>query len=270
MQGLQLAIQNLGIMDVLDILLVTLFFYALFLMLRYTRSFVALMGFVLVIFLSLSLYLIARSFDLKAMILIFQFFWIFIILVFLIIFQNEFRKVMTDIGRMKFFRSFFPAREREAVDELIEAIMAMSARHTGALIAIERRHPLDSYTERGIEVEARVSSELIRTIFTSLTPLHDGAIVIRGDTLVAAKCILGLSDDPELSHALGTRHRAAIGLSEETDAVVLVVSEETGVVSICVDGQLKRGLSREDLAHHLERELDLEAVEESKAGNPNA
>jgi diadenylate cyclase len=270
MQELQLAIQNIGLKDVLEILLVTLFFYGLFLMLRQTRSFAALMGFILVIFFSLLLFLLSRSFELKAMILIFQFFWIFIILVFLSVFQNEFKKVMTDIGRMRFVRSFFPARDRKAVDELIEAAMAMSSRRIGALIAIERHNPLGSYTERGIELDAHVSSELIRTIFTNLTPLHDGAVVIRGDTLLAAKCILGLSDDPELSHALGTRHRAAIGLSEETDAVVLVVSEETGVVSLCVDGRIERGLNRDDLARRLDHELDLETKDDDDTDNPDA
>jgi diadenylate cyclase len=191
------------------------------------------------------------------MILIFENFWIVVVLVFLIVFQNEFKKALTDVGQMRVFRPFFPRREIDILDQLLQAVKLMARDHVGALIVFERRNPLRSYTGTGTPLDAAVTAELVRTIFTPLAPLHDGALIVSGERLVAAGCILPLTDNPELSRELGTRHRAAIGVSEETDAVVVVVSEETGIISLVFDGRITRNLKPEQLRRDLERLLDL-------------
>lgn len=265
MEELIATVANIGWNDVLDILLVTVFFYAIFALLRGTRSYVALMGFITVMMATLLLFLLARTWELRALSMIFNRFWIIVVLIFLIVFQSEFRKMLTDIGQMRLFRSFFATRERVAIDEIVQAVTVMAGRNIGALIAFERRNPLKSYMHTGTELDATVTAQLIRTVFTHYAPLHDGALIVRGDRLASAGCILRLTDDPTLSRELGTRHRAAIGLSEETDAVVVVVSEETGTISLAIDGKLERGLKPEQLRRRLARELNVASeVEEEE------
>lgn len=263
MHELFITILNMRLLDGLDILLVGLLFYVIFALLRETRSFVALLGFIICILGSLLVFLVARTFEMRAMILIFQYFWIIVVLVFLIVFQNEFRKALTSIGQMKLFRSLFPRRENDVLDEVVDAVMTMSQSRTGALIVLERRNPLSPYTRPGSNLDALVSTEALRTIFTPLTPLHDGAALIQGDRVTWAGCILPLTSDTELSKDLGTRHRAALGVSEETDAVVIVVSEETGIVSVVVDGKIDRGFKADTLRRRLERELSLSSDDEN-------
>ena len=257
MQEILVTILNMRISDVLDIAMVALFFYTIFSLLRETRSFVALLGFITVMIASLLLFLISQFFQLQAMTLLFRNFWVIVVLIFLIAFQNEFKKALTDIGKLRFFRSLFSSRERFVVDEIVQAVQVMAGRHVGALIAFERRNPLKSYMTTGTPLDAIVSSALIRTVFTNYAPLHDGALVIIGDRMVSAGCILPLTDNPGLNRELGTRHRAAIGLSEETDAMVVVVSEETGTISIVVDGKMDRGLQPDELRRRLEKELNI-------------
>lgn len=261
MAELLATILNMRWADVFDIVVVAVFFYGIFALLRETRSVVALTGFITVTVSSLMLFLIARTWNLQAMELIFRHFWIIVVLIFLIVFQNEFKRVLTDIGQMRLFRTFFPSRERDVLDEIIEAVQIMASRNVGALIAFERNNSLKAYTGTGTDLDANVSSELIRTIFTNYAPLHDGALIIKADRLISAGCILPLTNNPEFSRDLGTRHRAAIGLTEETDAVVVVVSEETGTISIVIDGRIERGLSGESLRRRLEKELDIEHEE---------
>jgi diadenylate cyclase len=247
--------------DMIDILVVASFFYGIFALLRETRSVVALTGFITVMISSLLLFLVARTLDLKAMMLIFQHFWIVVVLIFLIVFQNEFKKALTDIGNMRMFRSFFPSREHHFIEEVVTAVQIMAGRNVGALICFERSNPLKSYAGTGTEIDAMVSSELIRTIFTHYAPLHDGAAIIKDERLQAAGCILPLTDNPDLSRELGTRHRAALGLSEETDALVIVVSEETGTISVVIDGKIERDFTPEVLHRRLERELNIHREE---------
>jgi diadenylate cyclase len=264
MTELLVTIRNMRLLDVVDILAVALFFYAIFALLRESRSHVALRGFITVMIGSVIIFLVARAWRLQAMVMIFENFWIVVVLVFLIVFQNEFKKALTDIGQMRAFRAFFPRGEINVLDQVLQAVKIMSKDRVGGLIVFERRNPLRSYTGSGTPLDATLSAELIRTIFTPLAPLHDGALIVNGDRLVAAGCILPLTDNPELSRELGTRHRAAIGITEETDAVVVVVSEETGIISLVVDGGITRNLKPDQLRHDLERLLDLysEAAEE--------
>ncbi|MCL5271393.1 MAG: diadenylate cyclase CdaA [bacterium] len=265
MNELITTIVNMRLVDFFDILLVAVFFYAIFALLRETRSFVALMGFITVMIGSLLLFLLARAANLQAMTLIFKQFWIIVVLIFLIVFQNEFKKALTDVGQMRLFRSIFPSREKFVLDEIIQAVQVMASRNIGALIAFERNNPLKSYMSTGTSLDAVVSAPLIHTVFTHYAPLHDGALIISGQRLVSAGCILPLTDNPELSRELGTRHRAAIGLSEETDAVVVVVSEETGTISVVVDGKIDRGLPPEGLRRRLEKELNIYSGEAAEA-----
>ena len=165
------------------------------------------------------------------------------ILAFLIIFQQEIRRGLANIGQRRWSRFFL--KESEIISEITSACFLLSRKKIGALIAIERETRLENYIESGIEIDAKVNSELLMTIFTPNTPLHDGGIVISGDRITATGCLFPLTQNPKVSSNLGTRHRAALGISEETDAIVVIVSEETGGVSVAIAGRLTHDLDRE-------------------------
>ncbi|MBI4395294.1 MAG: TIGR00159 family protein [Candidatus Omnitrophica bacterium] len=167
------------------------------------------------------------------------------VLAFLILFQPELRRGLARIGQNTIFNPFL--KKGGTVDEAVEACQRMSKMKRGALIAIEREAGLRNYIESGIPLDAKISSELLMTIFATNTPTHDGAVIIEGDRIASAGSLLPLSQNPSLPRQLGTRHRAAIGLTEETDAVCVVVSEETGAISVSVYGKLTRDLDEEGL-----------------------
>ena len=164
---------------------------------------------------------------------------------FLIIFQQEIRRGLANIGQRRWSRFFL--KESEIISEITTACFLLSKRKIGALDAIERETRLENYIESGIEIDAKVNSELLITMFMPNTPLHDGGIVIAGERIAASGCLFPLTQNPKVSTTLGTRHRAALGLSEETDAIVVVVSEETGGVSVAIGGRLTHDLDRESL-----------------------
>ncbi|HAJ56920.1 MAG TPA: TIGR00159 family protein [Candidatus Omnitrophica bacterium] len=170
----------------------------------------------------------------------------------IVIFQPELRFGLARLGQPHLFGTGLKAEE---IDELIRqlsmALAYLSQRRTGALIAIEREDRLKTYIDSGIEIDAKITPEFLETIFTPNSPLHDGGIVIQGNKVAAASCLFPLAQNPYLSHTLGTRHRAALGLSEETDAIVLIVSEQTGHISLATNGRLTQGLTREDLVQNL-------------------
>jgi diadenylate cyclase len=170
----------------------------------------------------------------------------------MIIFQPELRRGLVRIGENSFVRLFIRS-DASVISELVDSVVRLSKKKVGALIAIEREIGLRSYIEGGVKIDAEVKSELIDTIFYPGTALHDGAIVIQGQRIAAAGCLFPLTDNPTISKALGTRHRAGIGLTEETDAVTIIVSEETGQISIGVDGELHRNLDKEQLETMLRR-----------------
>lgn len=167
------------------------------------------------------------------------------VLAFLIIFQPELRRALARIGQNTVFSPFL--KKGGTVDELVEACERMVQMKRGALIAIERDMGLKNYIESGIPIDSKVTAELLITIFAPNTPTHDGAVVIEGDRLASAGSLLPLSQNQNLPRSLGTRHRAAIGLTEETDAVCVIVSEETGGISVSVHGKLTRDLDQEGL-----------------------
>ena len=263
MQQLWGLLSNISIMDVLDILVMAGLFFLVLSLLKETRSSVALRGLVAIILFSFGGYLLAKALNLAGVAYIFGNFWIIIVLIFLIVFQNDFKKALTDLGQMRIFRAFFK-QSGEYLEELVKAVDIMSVRKIGALIAIEHRNPLKVYVGTGTPLDATVSSGLICTIFTHLTPLHDGAVIIRNNRIEAAGCILPLTDSPDVGKELGTRHRAAIGLSEETDAVVIVVSEETGTISLAVNGRLHRGQTSDTLREQLTEFLNITMEEKVK------
>ena len=161
----------------------------------------------------------------------------------LIVFQPELRSALAHLGKSRVTRFFRRMEENEVADEIADAVERLSRSGIGAIIAVEREMGLGDLLESGSEMQAKVSADLLQTIFTPYSPLHDGAVVIRGDTIVAAGCILPLSQSQMGDRSLGTRHRAALGLTEETDALVGVVSEETATISVASHGRLTRGLT---------------------------
>jgi len=182
--------------------------------------------------------------------------WAVIFLALAVIFQPELRRALEQLGRGKFFapsRTLLAAPESaHIIQEVIKAAIACSKTKTGMLVVIEQETGLKDYIESGISLDGVVSEELLVNIFEPNTPLHDGATIIKDNRIAAAACFLPLSDNPYISMSLGTRHRAAIGLSEVSDAMVLVVSEETGSISVAKDGKLARSLEEKELRSFLE------------------
>jgi len=220
--------------DILDILILSGLFYHLFRFIRGTRAaqmFVGLMIILLVSWVAALLQLDGLNWLISSLKTV----WV---LAFLILFQPELRKALTSIGGGKIFRSFTRTQESFILGELVRAVETLSEKGLGALIVIERNVGLKNIVETGTLIDAKVSAELLVTIFTPPGPLHDGAVVISGSQVVAAGTILPLSQNPRLAYALGTRHRAALGITEESDAIVLVVSEETSQISIAESGRL--------------------------------
>jgi diadenylate cyclase len=172
----------------------------------------------------------------------------YVVFAIIVLFQADIRRALAHFGRAPFFRHF--ARDQSADETLEEVVVTaanLAARKTGAIIVIERQIGLRNYIEGGIPLDAMVTYDLMASIFHPGSPLHDGAAIIQGDRVAAAACFLPLSVNPKVSRELGTRHRAAIGLTEENDAVVVVVSEETGSISLVRDGRIERGISPEAL-----------------------
>jgi uncharacterized protein (TIGR00159 family) len=169
-----------------------------------------------------------------------------------VLFQSDIRRALAHFGRAPFFRYFAKAEAQEdSIEELVVAASLLSSQRIGAIIAIERQIGLRNYIEGGIRLDALLTYDLLQSIFLPSSPLHDGAIIVQDDRVAAAACFLPLTVNPKLSKELGSRHRAAIGLTEENDSVAIVVSEETGQVSIVVDGQIERGLDTETLRARL-------------------
>ena len=165
----------------------------------------------------------------------------------LVVFAPELRAALAHLGQARFARVFRQMEQREVTEEIVESVERLSRSGIGAIIAIEREVPLDEWAESGSPMEAKVSADLLLTIFTPYSPLHDGAVIVRGDLIIAAGCILPLSQKPLADRALGTRHRAALGLSDEGDALVVVVSEERATVSVAERGRLWRDLGTAEL-----------------------
>src|SRR6476660_6596704 len=176
----------------------------------------------------------------------------YIVFAFIVLFQSDIRRALAHFGRAPFFRYFAKAETAaESIEELAVATSMLSSQRIGAIIAIERQVGLRNYIEGGIPLDAVLTYDLLQSIFLPQSPLHDGAVIVQDDRVAAAACFLPLTVNPKLTKELGSRHRAAIGLTEENDSVAIVVSEETGNISIVVDGEIERGLTRDELRERL-------------------
>lgn len=245
--------------DVVDVLAVAFVIYNLLILIRGTRAVQMLLG---ILFISV-VYYVARVADLPTLKRILESLLIFLPFAIIVLFQHEIRRALASFGRNPLWGFSQSEQVESTFNEIVLAATSLSSRRIGALIAIERLDGLRTYVENGIRLDAVVSYDLLITIFTPDTPLHDGAVIVQGDKIAAAASFLPLTLNPELSKDFGTRHRAALGISEETDAVAVVVSEETGVISLAFDGELIRGLDpkslRNDLYKYLISDLKPEA-----------
>lgn len=233
----------------IDILLVAAFFYRLLTLVKGTRSAQMFVGLFVIAVIGFA----ARYFDLPAVRSIVESLKTVWLVVFVILFQPELRHALAQIGRTRYFRSFLRGETYGVLGEVVRAAENLAQRRHGALIVMERNVGLRNFTETGTRLDAKVSAELIVTMFSPGSPLHDGAVVVREDTIIAASCILPLSSNPLSAISLGTRHRAALGLSEETDAAIIVVSEQTGAISVAYRGVLYSRLDEGQLRSELAR-----------------
>lgn len=253
---------------VIDILIVALLFYRLFILVRGTRAIQMFIGLVVLVVLSA----VAQWLQLAALNWLLDSLRTVWVIAFIIIFQPELRKALTQIGQSRLFNRFVGVTEFTYLNEVQNGVERASRKGLGALIVIERNVGLKNYIETGTQIEATVSAELLETIFTPPSPLHDGAVVLRGSQIIAAGCILPISANPDLEKTLGTRHRAAVGLSEETDAIVIVVSEETRQISIAENGRLTRNLQIGELKSRLSSLLKIKPAKaehrEAKEARP--
>ena len=221
-------------------------FYMILVFVKETRAFQVLKGLiVLLLIIVVTMTFLSQRMGLYTLNWIIEKFFALLVLAFLVIFHPELRQGLARIGEKGIFKGF--VIEEHVISEIVHASFHLSKRKVGAIIAIERTTSLKPYTETGIALDSRISQELLATIFIPNTPLHDGGVIICLDRIVVAGCLLPLSDNPKISRSLGTRHRAAIGLTEQTDAIVIVVSEETGTVSLAINGRLTRDLDEEGL-----------------------
>lgn len=247
--------------DTLDIFLVALIFYYILRIIEGTRASQILIGLFLLFF----LFFASQRWGLFTLNWLLGHFLGSIILIVVILFQNDIRNALASIGkRPSLFRFSRTEAEESTVDKLVKASTYMSSKKIGALIAIERANILNDFIEIGMEINANISTELIISIFNPQSPLHDGAIIIRDNKILSAGSFFPIETDPDIGRELGTRHRAAIGLSSETDAVVIVVSEETGLISISSAGDITRGLDAASLNKRLIEILGVKKKAESK------
>ncbi|HEX7057030.1 MAG TPA: diadenylate cyclase CdaA [Bacilli bacterium] len=248
-------LKQLRISDAIDILIVSYIIYKAILLVRGTRAVQLLKG----IFVVITTWLLSIWFKLNTLEWLMNQMFTFGVLAIFIIFQPELRRVLEQLGRGKLFARTSSAEEEQdftyRIGEVIKAINFLAKRKIGALIVFERETGLNDYIESGIPLESQITSELLINIFIPNTPLHDGAVVIRKSQIMAAGCYLPLSENPFISKELGTRHRAAIGMSEVSDAMSVVVSEETGQVSLAINGQIVRDIKEESLISKLFEEL---------------
>ncbi len=221
--------------DLVDIVLMSIILYRLLLIIKGTKAAKMLVGIgVLLVASFFSKYLQLHTMDWLV-----QSFWAQVVIALIVLFQPEIRRTLAKMGESSLLQGFTSAEELKSLEEIVRASIALANRKIGALVVIEREVSLRDYVEIGISLDARVTKELLLSVFHPTSPIHDGAVVIRGNRALAAGCFLPITLGGDVSKALGTRHRAGIGITEETDAVAIIVSEETGTVSVAMDGKLE-------------------------------
>ena len=238
--------------DLLDILLVAFIIYRLILLIKGTRTVQMLLGLAVL----LIVYVASQVGGLYTLNWLLDNFLSSIILVIVVIFQNDIRRALIHMGRNPFFANQSFREESQAIEELVKGCTALAARRYGALVVIERETGINDFLEVGTELDAKLSGNLLSAVFHPQSPIHDGAVIVQRGRLTRAGCFLPLTQNPSVSPRLGTRHRAAIGLTELVDAVAVVVSEETGRVSVVVSGKMTRDLDPITLRKVLRRLLE--------------
>ena len=254
--------------DLAEILIVAWLVYRILLMYTGTRAFQVLLGFVFLV----SVYVLAQAAGLRLIPYILSQVFTYGAFALIVIFQQEIRTALARLGRSRLFQLFARREQQEVVEEIVRASDRLAKAKIGGIIAIERQVDLANHVDHGTPINAQVTAELLSTIFTPYSPLHDGAVIVRRDQIAyAGSVILRLSESPSIDRTLGTRHRAALGLSEETDALVVVISEETGQISLAHRGLLHRGLRPDELEVRLAAggEEDALAVESGQLPGAN-
>ena len=235
--------------DVVDIAIIAFISYHVINLVRGTRTAQMLIGFLIV----LGTYLASQYFELHTLNWLLSNFLASIILVIVVIFQNDIRRALTQVGAGRSFSGEERIAQGQVLEEVVRSAVLLASKRIGALLVFERDVNLNEYIEVGTRIEARVSRELLQSIFLPVSPIHDGAVIIQQGRVIAAGCFLPLTANPNVSKTLGTRHRAAIGLTEETDAVVVVVSEEEGKISLVREGRIIRDLDAGTLRSTLQQ-----------------
>lgn len=242
-------IWSLGWGDIIDILLVSFFLYWLLVFLKGTRAFQMLIG-VSILFLA---FVLSKLFELHTIDWLVTSFWSQVVLALIILFQPEIRKALAQIGQTPFGSRLPSSEESKFLEEIVRACVSLANRKIGAIIVLEREIELEDIVEMGTPLDAVVTREILISIFLPSSPIHDGAVIIKGGRIISAGCFLPLTLSSDMSKVLGTRHRAALGVTEETDSLVIVVSEETGAISIIIGGQMTRELDPSGLRRVLIR-----------------
>jgi len=222
------------VLDILDIILMSLILYRLLLIVKGTKAAQMMIGLAILLVASLA----SRYLELFTIDWLVQSFWAQIVIAMIVLFQPEIRRALAHIGEAQFL-NFASAEELKSLEEIVRAAVSLANRKIGALIVIERETSLKDFVEIGTNLDARVSKELLLSIFHPTSPIHDGAVIINGNRVAAAGCFLPITLSSDLNKSLGTRHRAGIGLTEETDAVAIIVSEETGLISVGLGGKIE-------------------------------
>ena len=252
----KISLPGLGVIDIIEIGLISFFVYQFMAWIKFTRAYTLLKGILIV----LGFILIAYIFKMNTILWIFRNLANVLVIGVIVIFQPELRRALDQLGQKKIVSTIIPfdtgkeVQERfndKTINELVKACFDMGEVKTGALIVIEEEIRLDEYVRTGINIDAILTSQLLINIFEKNTPLHDGAVIVRGNRVTSATCYLPLSDNMALSKDLGTRHRAGVGISEATDSMTVIVSEETGKISVAYGGNLDRNLSGDALKEKL-------------------
>ena len=266
-----ISLQGLSIRweDIVEIIIISFLLYHIMAWVKHTKVWVLMKGIIMI----LVFILFAILFEMNTIIWIVENVLSIAVIAVIVILQPELRRALEELGRKSFISGVMPfekaAEERfsdKTVNDLVKASFEMGKVKTGALMVIEQNVLLTEYERTGIEVDALISSQLIINIFEHNTPLHDGAVIIRGNRIVSATCYLPLSDNMEISKELGTRHRAGVGISEATDALTIIVSEETGNVSVTYEGQLYRNLDANELKEKLHMIQNKDTEEKKQIG----
>lgn len=236
-------------LDLLDILLVSFVIYKLIQLLKGTRALQMLIGLAILMF----TLVISKWSGLYTVDWLVTSFWTQIVIALIILFQPEMRKALARIGQTPFAARMSELEEQKTIEDIIKACVSLSNKRIGAIIVMERKNELKEIVEMGIQMDAKVSKEIITSTFLPYSPIHDGAIVVSGSRILAAGCFLPLTINQNVNKVLGTRHRAALGVTEESDAVVIVISEETGAITVTMGGKMTRELDASSLRKVLTR-----------------